>query len=75
MAVNLLDYNAPEKRINLVACKLSVKFQRRFSQNSLVICTDTLRIEYFKGVQLSHEVSSTREFPMSCRLLVSEKDA
>ena len=29
-----------------------------------------MRVEYVRGVLLSHEVSSPSEFPMSCRLLV-----
>ena len=33
--------------------------------------TNTLRVEYTRGVILSHEVSFPSEFPMSCRLLVS----
>ena len=32
-----------------------------------------MRVEYVRGVLLSHEVSSQSEFPMSCRLLVSPK--
>ena len=30
----------------------------------------TFRVEYVKGVLLSHEVSTPSEFPMLCRLLV-----
>ena len=55
--------NATGMHLNLVVYKVSVKFERRFSQNSLAI--RTLRVEYVKGVLVSHEVSSPSEFPMS----------
>ena len=44
---------------------------RQTSSWTLPFGANTLRVEYVRGVLLSHEVSSLSEFPMSCRLLVS----
>ena len=47
---------------------------RQTSSWTLPFGANTLRVEYVRGVLLSHEVSSLSEFPMSCRLLVSGTD-